>query len=220
MFNVNRLDSRIYKSFSLDINQFKKILKTVYSTYKRVLRIYSMLENQYRFQIHKNDDIEKYRKDFDKIDNIILDLRDHKLNHEKFNELFERLSMTKIHDACIDFSNTPLDKLQVESFLKAIRTWNLRRCSLNFQNVPFSDEHFNSIVDALRYMANLEKLSLNFQNCKINEEKIRALEKIVEKLTNLECLELDLSRNNLKKEEIVNLSKIMNNIRTRELKWE
>ena len=43
-----------------------------------------MLDEQFRFLIHKNEDVEKYKKDFDKIDHIHLDLKNNKLNPIKF----------------------------------------------------------------------------------------------------------------------------------------
>jgi hypothetical protein len=179
-----------------------------------------MLDQQYRFTIHKDEDIDKYRKDFDKINHIHLDLRNHKLSNDKFIELFERLSATKLEDAHFDFEGLCFEESELSAIIKCLSCWDLRKCSLNFDNVRIPDTQFERLIDALRFMGSLEKLNLRFRNIGMNDYKLKALCQHLEKVHNLENFFIDISGNGLEKEQIVHLSKVMNGFKARELIWE
>ena len=180
-----------------------------------------MLDKQYEFKIIKDKDIENFKKDFDKVDTIKLDLKNNKLSASKFEELFDRLSRTKIAYFQLDLSNySDLDNEKLESIVKCLRCWNLKTLILLFSQVKIADSQFESLIyESIHMNSNLENLYLHLENINFDSNKMSTLEKLIPKLKNLQNIYINIKSNNLKKEEITKLSKAMNHVPTREFLW-
>lgn len=181
-----------------------------------------MLESQYEFTIIKDKDIDTYRKDFDKVDTIKLDLKKNKLSYPKFEELFDRLSRTKLTYFQLDMSNyADLDNEKLSCIVKCIRNWNLKTLILLFPHVKFTDPQFESLIfESIKTMTNLENLYLDLENINFDSNKMRTMEKLIPKIKNLQNIFINIKSNNLSKDDIAKLSKELNHIPVREFIWE
>ena len=177
-----------------------------------------MLESQYEFKIIKDHDVDSFKKDFDKVDSIKLDLKNNKLHKAKFLELFERLSVTKLNYVLIDFTNYDgLDSEKFEAFVNCIRNWNPKTLILLLSGIQMSDTQFESLIyESLRTMNNLENFYLDIQDIKFNKNKMKSLEKLIPKLVNLSNIFINLKKNNLHNEDISHISKEIQHIPARE----
>ena len=177
-----------------------------------------MIEQQYEFKIIKDHDVDTFKKDFDKIDSIKLDLKNNKLHKVKFLELFERLSVTKLSYFQLDLSNYDgLDNEKFEAIVNCIRNWNLKTFILLISGVKLTDTQFDSLVfESLRTMNNLENLYLDIQNINFSKSKMKTLEHLIPKMENLNNIFINLRNNNLLKEDIAHISKEIQHIPARE----
>jgi hypothetical protein len=180
-----------------------------------------MLDTQYDFSIIKDKDIDNFKKDFDKVDTIKLDLKNNKLHPSKFEELFDRLSRTKISYFQLDLTNySDLDNEKLESIVKCLRCWNLKTLILLFSHVKFANPQFESLIyESIHMNSNLENLYLDLENINFDSNKMRTLEKLIPKLKNLQNIYINVKSNHLTKEEITKLSKAMNHVPVREFIW-
>jgi len=178
-----------------------------------------MLEKQFEFKIIKDHDVDAFKKDFDKVDSVKLDLRNNKLHKNKFEELFERLAATRIQYFSMDLSNYEnLDEDKFESIVKCLRNWNLKTLILFIPGVKLNDNQFESLFyESLRTMSNLENLYLDMENTNFNKSKMRALERVLPKLENLNNVYINIKNNNILKDDITTISKEIQNIPAREL---
>lgn len=172
----------------------------------------------YDFEVIKNADIEKYKHDFDKVDTIKLDLRNNKLSKGKWEELFQRLSATKIIHFQLNLDNyDELDDSKVMDLVDCLKVWNLHSLVLNFSNVKLTDAQFEQIFyEAICMMTKLVKLAIDIENVKFDEFKARCLEKLLQKLQ-LKEFYLNIRRNHVSKDELARITKFMSHIPSREL---
>jgi hypothetical protein len=177
-----------------------------------------MLESQYEFKIIKDHDVDAFKKDFDKVDSIKLDLKSNKLHKAKFLELFERLAVTRLNYVQIDLTNYDgLDSEKFEALVNCIRNWNPKTLILLLSGVKMSDTQFDSLMfESLRTMNSLENLYLDLQNTDFNKNKMKSLEKLLPKLESLNNIFLNLKSNNLHTEDITHISKEIQHIPARE----
>jgi hypothetical protein len=177
-----------------------------------------MIDTQFDFKICKDHDVDTYKKDFDKVDKIRLDMKNNKLSTLKFEELFERLSATKIEYFQLDISN--FDKINSEMFeaiIKCIRTWNLKTLILQISGINISDSQFESLIfESLRTMTNLQNLYLDMERVGWNKNKNRSIERLIPQLESLNNIFLNVKNNNLTKDEIEGISKMIKHIPSRE----
>ncbi len=178
-----------------------------------------MVDQAYEFKIIKDHDVDSLKNDFDKVDTVKLDLKNNKLHKAKFEELFERLSVTKIQYFQLDLANYEgLDADKFEAIVKCLRSWNLKTLILLFSGVKLADDQFESLIfETFRTHTNLENLYLDLESIGFSKNKMRTLERIIPKLENLNNIYINLKNNDLGKNEIVQLSKEIQNIPAREL---
>jgi hypothetical protein len=178
-----------------------------------------MVDQNYDFKIIKDHDVDTLKSEFDKVDSIKLDLKNNKLSKVKFDELFERLSVTKLQYFQLDLMNYEgMHPDKLESIIKCLRSWNLKTFILLFSGVKISDNDFESLLfETLRTHTNLENLYLDLERCGLSKNKLRTLERIIPKLENLSNIYINLKNNDLVKNEIVQLSKEIQHIPARDL---
>jgi hypothetical protein len=183
-----------------------------------------MIDKEYEFKIYKDSDLDHYKKEFDKVDCIRLDLRNTKLSKDKFQELFERLTVTshKLNALQIDISDFDrLDDDYISYMSMSIRSLNLKTFIFNFSECQLTDSQFECLVyDSLMAMTKLEKLYLFMENIKFDECKAKILEKLFSKLKGLEYLYMDLKKNKLEKDDIAMFEKCFAHVYTKEIIYE
>lgn len=176
-----------------------------------------MFESQYEFKVIKDHDVDSFRKDFDKVNRIKLDLKNSHLSTIKFLELFERLAATKIEYFQLDLSNLALTNEMYEAIIKCVRCWNLKTLILLFAGIKLTDNQFHSLVyESFRTMSNLENLYLDFESMGWSSNKSKSLEQVIPKLDSLNNIFINLRNNSLAKEDIQGISKVIQHIPAKE----
>jgi hypothetical protein len=173
-----------------------------------------MFEDQYRFAIKKDLDVDISKKDFDKVDTIALDLKHNKLKKAKFMELFERLSVRKFENLEIDLREYDgLDDDKVLALIDCVRNYNLKTFILILSDINLTDDEFEGLIyKTMEKMTNLEKLHLELENINMTEIKRKVIEKILTKLKNIDTVYINLKRNKLTPQDISHISKAMHHI--------
>jgi len=177
-----------------------------------------MSENLYEFKIIKDHDVEVCKKDFDKLNKIKLDLRNNKLSIIKFEELFERLSITRIEIFELDLSYTECSSSALECINKCLRFWNLKTLILKIVGIKISDSDFDSLIyESLKLMSNMTNLYLDLESLnKWTHNKSRSMNKLFSKLQ-LEKIYINLKNASCNKEDMEEISKSIKHISTKEL---
>lgn len=176
--------------------------------------------NQHEFKIEKNEDIEKCKNDFAKVDHIHLDLKNSTLDDNKFEELCSTLkerSNLKIFQ--LDISDLEMNDKKIDNFVNCFKNWNLRHFHINISNIKFTDDQFKKFFEPLLNMSNLQKLHLIMENVNMNDCKRKFIEDLIEKCNNLTDVSLNIKNNNLSLEQMDRLRKLIDPVPTRELLW-
>lgn len=178
-----------------------------------------MLEDQYKFDIIKDSDIEQYKTDWDKVDTIKLILKHNKLSIPKFEELFQRLSATKIENLEIDLTDYEhLDQDRIQALVDCVRGMNLKTFVFLLSNVSLKDNQFNQLIyDTMENMFNLKTLYLELENVGMNSNKVKTLENLLSKHQNIKSLYINLKKNNLTKDDVAHVSKVTMHIPSRDI---
>jgi hypothetical protein len=177
-----------------------------------------MVDKQYEFKIIKDHDVDNFKKDFDKVDTVKLDLKMNKLHKIKFQELFERLAATRLNYFLLDLTNYDgLDSDKVEAIINCIKNWNLKTLILCLQGVKLNDNQFNSLFyESIRTMTNLENLYIDLENSGATKSKLKSLEHLIPKMNKLNNIFLNLRNNKIEKEDVNQISKEIQHIPARE----
>ncbi len=183
-----------------------------------------MLESEYEFTIHKDKDVDLYRKDFDKINKVKLVLpKACKITQNKFDELFERLSVTKIEYFQLDMteaiSSTTLSTADMlYAINKCIRCWNLKTFILQIPHLKLSNDQVDGLIyESLRNMTNLENLYVDLSGCVDTHSIVaRAFEKLIPRLKSLENIFINMKECKLAKEEMNSISNVIKHVKVRE----
>jgi hypothetical protein len=172
-----------------------------------------LFENRYFVSIVTDKDVDDLKKTYwnemENAKNVHIELRDNKINSDKFKELFEALSKTKKDEMHLDLSNTKMDDTAIEALSKCMSNWELKNLSLHMSNIKLSDSQFENVFKTLENMKSLKMLHLELENVNMNNKKRQRIENVINTLPNLTHVSINLRNNNMSEVDAVEISKLL-----------
>jgi hypothetical protein len=179
-----------------------------------------LVDRHFDIRITDNKDIDEVLKnDIKKMSssgNIHLDIRNSKLNPDKFSELFGILSKGQPHQFKLDLTEVELNDDRVKDICKCLESYkDLSQFKLFMSNINLSDKQFESIFNSLGKLKNIQSLHLELENVDMNNQKRKIMESSLSNMKKLSDIYINVRRNNMKEEDIKVIDRLMNRINNR-----